>query len=83
MAWAAWGVAAADDDAAWAPVFSAAAVDALRKTYRLPPRCWATAKALGLPAPATAVGTPGSTRSTTTIATARRDRAAAGQTFLS
>lgn len=73
-------VAAADDDAAWALVFSVAAVDALRKTYHPLPRCWVTAKALGLPAPAAAAGTPESTRSRTTIVTARRDRAAAGQT---
>jgi len=80
MAWVAWAVAAADDDATWAPVFSVAAVDAPRKTYHLPPRYWATAKALGPPAPATAAGTPESTRSRTTIATTTRDRAAVGQT---
>lgn len=78
--WVAWVVAAADDDAAWAPVFSVAAVDALRKTYHLLPRCWATAKAPGPLAPAAAAGTPGSTRSRTTIATTGKGRAAAGQT---
>lgn len=73
-------VAAADDDAAWVLVFSVAAVDALRKTYHPLPRCWVMAKALGLPAPAAAAGTPELTRSRTTIVTAKRDRAAAGQT---
>lgn len=80
MAWVAWAVAAVDDDATWAPVFSVAAVDAPRKMYHPPPHCWAMAKAHDPPVPAAVAGTPGSTRSRTTIVTAMRDRAAAGQT---
>lgn len=73
-------VAAADDDAAWALVFSAAAAGVLRKTFHPLPRCWATVRAPGPPALAAAAGIPESTRSKTTVATARRDRVAAGQT---
>lgn len=73
-------VVAADDDAASAPASSEAAADAFRRTCRLPPRCWATARAPGPPAPAAAAETPGSIRSETTAATTVRDRAAAGQT---
>jgi len=79
MAWVAWEVVAVDD-AAWVLVFLVVAADAPRKLYLLPLRCWATAKALDPPVPAAIVGTPGSTRSRTTIATITRDQAAADQT---
>lgn len=73
-------VAAADDDAAWALVFSVAAADVFHKTFHPLPRCWATAKAPGPPALAATAGTPESTRSETTVVTTRKGRVAAGQT---
>lgn len=73
-------VVAVDDGATWALAASVAVVGESCRTCHLLPRCWATAKAPGLPAPAAVAEILGSTRSRTTTGIGAKGRAAADHT---